>query len=279
MRESRWMLALRGGVLTALLAITVFPLYTMISSSLKPLADVQAAWRWLPSRATIEPYVQMWQTIPLARYFLNSAIVSVAATVVAVLVAIFAAYSISRYRFRGRNPFRFVVLGTEMLPGILFLLPLFVIFINVQQLTGISLVGSYTGLVITYLTFALPFSIWMLVGYFDSIPPELEEAARVDGTTTLGALFKVLIPLSKPGIAAVGIFAFMTAWGEVLFASVLTDASTRTLAIGLQQYSTRTDVYWNQLMAAGIVVSIPVVVGFLAVRNYFTRGLAAGGVK
>lgn len=279
MREHRGWRVARVAVLAALSFITVFPLYAVVASSVKPLNDVQSAWRWIPSHITFAPYADMWDTVPLAHYLLNSVIVSVVSTAVAIVLATFAAYSISRFRFFGRGSFRFLVLSTEMFPGILFLLPLFVIFVNIQQLTGIQLYGSYLGLIITYLTFALPISIWMLVGYFDSIPHELEEAAMVDGTSTLGALFRVLIPLSAPGIAAVGIFAFITAWGELLFASVLTDDSTRTLAIGLQEYATRQDVYWNQLMAAGIVVSLPVVVGFLLVRRYFTQGLAAGGVK
>jgi multiple sugar transport system permease protein len=246
---------------------------------LKPLRDVQAVWRWVPSQVTLRPYLEMWETVPLARYFLNSLIISTCSTVIAVLIAILAAYAISRYRFRGRQPFRFLILSTEMFPGILFLLPLFIIFVNIEQIIGIKLYGSYTGLVITYLTFALPFSIWMLVGFFDTIPRELEEAAMVDGATALGALFRILIPLSTPGIIAVGIFAFLTAWGEVLFASVLTDEGTRTLAIGLQGYSTRSDVYWNQLMAASIVVSVPVVAAFLALQRYFVQGIAATGVK
>ena len=166
-----------------------------------------------------------------------------------------------------------------MFPGILFLLPLFLIYVNLERALGIQLYGSYAGLIITYLTFALPFSIWMLVGYFDSIPRELEQAAMVDGTTALGALFRVLVPVSMPDIVAVAIFAFITAWGEVLFASVLTDDATRTLAVGLRNYAIQSNVYWNQLMAAAIVVCIPVVAGFLALQRYLVQGIAAGGVK
>jgi len=166
-----------------------------------------------------------------------------------------------------------------MFPGILFLLPLFVIFVNLEKSTGIALYGSYLGLIITYLTFSLPFSIWMLVGYFNSIPRELEQAAMVDGATPLGALFRILIPVSRPGIVAVAIFAFITAWGEVLFASVLTTDSTRTLAIGLRNYASQSNVYWNQLMAASIVISAPVVIAFLALQRYIVGGLTAGGVK
>lgn len=279
MSEERVYRALRVLGLAFFVFITAFPLYTIVITSLKPLRDVQAVWRWVPSQVTLRPYLEMWETVPLARYFLNSLIISTCSTVIAVLIAILAAYAISRYRFRGRQPFRFLILSTEMFPGILFLLPLFIIFVNIEQIIGIKLYGSYTGLVITYLTFALPFSIWMLVGFFDTIPRELEEAAMVDGATALGALFRILIPLSTPGIIAVGIFAFLTAWGEVLFASVLTDGGTRTLAIGLQGYSTRSDVYWNQLMAASIVVSVPVVAAFLALQRYFVQGIAATGVK
>jgi multiple sugar transport system permease protein len=259
--------------------VTIFPLYTVVISSLKPLADVRAKFQWIPSNLTLRPYVDIWKTIPLAHYFVNSVIVAVCATVASVTLAIFAAYAISRYRFRGRTLFNVTVLSTQMFPGILFLLPLFVIFVNIEKSFGITLYGTYLGLIITYLTFSLPFSIWMLVGYFDSIPYELEESAMTEGATPLQALFRILIPVSLPGIAAVAIYAFITAWGEVLFASVLTTDSTRTLAIGLRNYSSQTNVYWNQLMAAAVVVSAPIVIAFLGAQRWIVRGLTAGGVK
>ena len=279
MHEERTFKILRVVGLAFFTLITLFPLYTVVISSIKPLADVRSAFRWVPSRITFAPYADIWSTIPLARYFLNSLLISLGATVISVFVAILAAYAISRYRFSGRGVFSLIVLSTQMFPGILFLLPLFVIYVNLERALGIQLYGSYAGLIITYLTFALPFSIWMLVGYFDSIPRELEQAAMVDGTTALGALFRVLVPVSMPGIVAVAIFAFITAWGEVLFASVLTDDATRTLAVGLRNYAIQSNVYWNQLMAAAIVVSIPVVAGFLALQRYLVQGIAAGGVK
>jgi multiple sugar transport system permease protein len=279
MREDRTFKIIRVVGLAFFTLITLFPLYTVVISSIKPLADVRSAFQWVPSRITFAPYADIWSTIPLARYFLNSVLISLGATAISVFVAILAAYAISRYRFRGRGVFSLPVLSTQMFPGILFLLPLFIIYVNLERAIGIQLYGSYAGLIITYLTFALPFSIWMLVGYFDSIPRELEQAAMVDGTTALGALFRVLVPVSMPGIVAVAIFAFMTAWGEVLFASVLTDDATRTLAVGLRNYAIQSNVYWNQLMAAAIVVSIPVVAGFLALQRYLVQGIAAGGVK
>ena len=172
-----------------------------------------------------------------------------------------------------------MALSTQMFPGILFLLPLFLIYVNLDRAAGTSLFGSRFGLIVTYLTFALPFAIWLLVGYFDSIPRELDEAALVDGATPIGALVRVVLPAALPGVAAVTIYAFMTAWTEVLFASVLTTTDTRTLAVGLRAYATQSNVYWNQVMAASLVVSVPVVVGFLLLQKALVRGLTAGAVK
>jgi multiple sugar transport system permease protein len=264
----------------SLIALFVLvPVYVMLSSSLKPLQDVSGAFRWLPSGLTLRPYVDIWRTVPLARYFVNSAVVSGSATVCSVVIAVFAAYAVSRYRFLGKRVFTVTVLSTQMFPGILFLLPLFLIFVNIGNTTGIALYGSRGGLILTYLTFSLPFSIWMLIGYFDSIPRELDEAALVDGCGPLGALFRVVVPAAVPGIVAVAVYAFMTAWGEVLFASVMTNDTTRTLAVGLRGYATQYDVYWNQVMAASLVVSVPVVAGFLLLQRYLVAGLTAGAVK
>jgi multiple sugar transport system permease protein len=269
----------RAVVITALSLFTILPLYVMITSSLKPLSDVRGAFTWWPSRITFEPFIDMWTTVPLARYFVNSTIVSLSATMASLVIAIFASYAVSRYRFRGRSVFTTTVLSTQMFPGVLFLLPLFIIFVNLDQNFGIQLVGTRIGLILTYLTFSLPFSIWMLAGYFDGIPRELDEAAQVDGCSAIGALLRVVLPAARPGVIAVAIYGFMTAWGEVLFASVMTTSSNRTLAIGLRQYSTETNVYWNEVMAASLVVSLPVVIGFLLLQRYFVAGLTSGSIK
>ncbi len=279
MHEPRWLRVVRPVVLTVLALFTVTPIYVMVSSSVKPLVDVQGAFRWIPSRFTLRPFVDIWHTVPLGHYFLNSVIVSGAAMAFSVAVAIFASYAVSRYRFAGRRVFSITVLSTQMFPGILFLLPLFLIYVNIGNLTGVELYDSRTGLVITYLTFSLPFSIWMLVGYFDSIPRGLDESAQVDGAGPLRTLFQVILPAAIPGVVAVAVYAFMTAWGEVLFASVMTDEGSRTLAVGLQGYATSNDVYWNQVMAASLVVSVPVVAGFLVLQRHFVSGLTAGAVK
>jgi ABC-type sugar transport system, permease component len=278
MREPTWFSWTRRIGLTVLAVFALLPIWVMVTSALKPLGDVQGDFRWFPTHLTVQPFFDMWQTIPLAEYFVNSIVVSTVASLASVAVALLAAYALSRYRFHGRQTFSIVVLSTQMFPGILFLLPLFVIFVNLSQATGINLYQSRLGLIITYMTFTLPFAIWMLAGYLDSVPRELDEAAKVDGAGPLGAFVRVVIPVALPGIVAVTIYAFMTAWGEVLFASVLTNDSTRTLAVGLQGYATQNNVYWNQIMAASLTVSVPVVIGFL-LQRYLVAGLTAGAVK
>ena len=265
--------------LTLLTVFVCAPLFVMVSTALKPLDQVQSDFSWLPSEPTLAPFVDMWSTVPLAEYFANSIIVAGAATVLSVAVAILAAYAISRWTFRGREAFRLAVLSTQMFPGILFLLPLFLLFVLVDRYTGLGLVGSRTGLTITYLTFSLPFAIWMLVGYFQTIPRELDEAAKIDGAGPLRLLVSILVPAARPAIVAVSIFSFMVAWGEVLFASVLTDEKTRTVAVGLQAYASESNVYWNQVMAASLVVSAPIVVGFLLLQRHIVSGMTAGAVK
>ncbi|PZE26508.1 MULTISPECIES: carbohydrate ABC transporter permease [unclassified Curtobacterium] len=279
MRETTGSKTFRVIVIVLLSIFTIVPLYVMITSALKPLGDVQGAFTWIPTHLTFQPFIDIWTTVPLATYFVNSLVVCSIATLFSLAIAIFAAYAVSRWTFRGRSTFTTSILATQMFPGVLFLLPLYLIFVNLDQLLGIQLVGTQLGLIITYLTFVLPFSIWMLAGYFETIPRDLDEAAMVDGSGPLGALFRVILPAARPGIVAVAIYSFMTSWGEVLFASVLTNGNSQTLAVGLQQYSTQTNVYWNQIMAASLVVSIPVVVAFLIVQRQFVAGLTAGAVK
>ncbi|MBE3555660.1 MAG: carbohydrate ABC transporter permease [Firmicutes bacterium] len=264
--------------LVVLALFVLFPLYMMITSSLKPLSEVTLGTLY-PHIVDWSPWVQMWQTIPLGRYFINSLIVSICATAISLLIAIFASYAFARLPFFGKNAFGTLILSTQMFPGVLFLLPLYLIFVVVQGWTGLPFRGTYLGLILTYLTFALPFSIWMLRGYLESVPRDLEESALVDGCTPVQSLFRVVLPVALPGVIAVGIFAFLNSWNEILFASVLTNAQTRTLSIGLQSYATQQQVFWNQMMAASILATLPIVIGFLFVQRYIVQGLTAGAVK
>src|SRR3978361_822966 len=157
MRDTTGFKIYRAVVLVVLGVFTIIPLYVMLTSSLKPLSDVQGAFTWWPSHLTTAPFVDMWRTVPLARYFVNSTIVSVVATVARVAIASLAAVSVSRFRFRGRTVFTSTVLSTQMFPGVLFLLPLFLIFVNINDSTGVQLIGTRLGLIITYLNFSPPF--------------------------------------------------------------------------------------------------------------------------
>lgn len=279
MIETRGFKILRAFGLVFLSAVVVVPLFVVVITSLKPLEDVQGIFTWIPSEITLQPYLDIWKTVPLADYFLNSLIVVCIATAFSVVIAVLAAYALSRFPFKGARTFSLMVLSTQMFPGILFLLPLFLIFTQLQRTVGIQLNGSHLGLIITYMTFSLPFAIWMLAGFFASIPKDLEEAALIDGTTRMGALWRVVLPVARPGIVAVSVYCFITAWGEVLFASVMTNADTRTLAVGLRAYASQTDVFWNQLMAASVVVSLPVLIGFMIVQRHLVTGLSTGAVK
>jgi multiple sugar transport system permease protein len=279
MIETRGFRILRAFGLVFLTLIVIVPLYVILTTSVKPLQDVRGLFQWLPSVVTFQPYIDIWRTVPLAHYFTNSLIVTVFATTLSVILAILAAYALSRFSFPGARTFSLVVLSTQMFPGILFLLPLYLIFTQIQRTVGIQLNGSYLGLIITYMTFSLPFSIWMLSGFFAAMPRALEEAAMIDGLGRFGALVRVVLPVARPGIIAVAVYCFITSWSEVLFASVLTNADTRTLSIGLRAYASQTDVYWNQMMAASVVVSLPVLIGFLIVQRHLISGLSAGAVK
>lgn len=280
MRESVSFRVFRWIVVVPLTIFVLLPLYVMVTSALKPLRDVQSDFQWWPRHLTFQPFVQMWSTVPLGKYLGNSLVVSVSATVFSVVIATIAAYAISRYQFRGRGLFSGVVLSTQMFPGVLFLLPLFVIFVNIDKALGISfLYQTRLGLIVTYLTFTLPFSVWMLASYMDGIPRELDEAARVDGANAMETLVRIILPAARPGIIAVAVYAFMSAWGEILFASVMTNNESRTLSVGLQAYATEQIVLWNQVMAAALVVSVPVVVGFLLLQRHLVAGLTAGAVK
>ncbi len=272
--------AVRFAVLAALLVFTLFPLYTMLVTSLEPASRAQTGFSWIPQEMTVSAYSQMWHTIDLARYLVNSTIVSLATTVVCLFFGVLAAQAVVRYRFFGKRVLLDLVLITQTLPGVIFLLPLFVLFVSLQRVSGIALIGSLLGLGITYLSFSLPFCIWLLIGYLGTVPKETEEAALTDGCGRLEAFFRITLRIAAPGVLAVGVFTFISCWSEVMFASVLTTEQSRTLPIGFQLFKNAHGVVqWNQLMAAAITVSVPIVVVFLWLQRYFVRGLSAGSVK
>ena len=255
--------------------------YTLLLS-VTPDAEVGGE-SLIPSQWAFGNYVQMWSTVNLAQGLGNSLIISGVASVIAVIVAVGAAYILTRFTFRGRLAYLYSLVGLQTVPNVMLLLPLFVLFASVQAALHLKLVGTYPAVIITYLTFALPFATWLLVSYLGSIPMDLEEAALVDGATRLQTLWLIIVPLALPGLVVALVFAFLTGWNDVLFASVLTSPETRTLAEQLQAFSSAQEggalPLYGQLMGAAVVSAVPVVILYMIFQKYLVGGLTAGGVK
>ncbi|MBV9545599.1 MAG: carbohydrate ABC transporter permease, partial [Chloroflexi bacterium] len=208
------------------------------------------------------------------RYFLNSMIVSLSTTFLGVLIAIPAAYAFSRFQFPGRDFLFFAVLIRNMFPVVVFLIPLFIL------MRALHLVNTYWSLIITYMTFGLPLSIWLLKGFYDNIPEELERAARIDGASRFKAFWLIIMPLSSPGIIATAIYAFIGAWNEYVYAlTFLNSESLLTLPVGLQHFFTEFATNWPGLMAAAFIMSVPVVIMFMLLQKQFVRALTEGAIK
>lgn len=276
-----------GGAILLVLLFVLIPYGWMVSGSFKTSLELQSADvtrpglepAWIPRNPTLDNYINVNANVPMLRYFKNSLIISCGTMVVSTLIALLAAFALSRFRFPGRGAFVVSVLSTQMLPGILFLIPYFALFLWVDRTWGIRMQNTYHGMIFTYTSFSLPFAIMMLRSYIDSIPKEIDEQARIDGCSHVGVLFRMVLPLSAPSIAAVGIYAFIMAWNELLFASVLTGTSTKTVAVGLLEYITTQQARWEGMMAASVLVSIPVVVLFTLIQRQIVEGLVAGATK
>ncbi len=267
-------------VLGVLMIFTIFPFLWMFSTSIKtPEEQFVNPPRWVPNHITFTAYRALWD--PLAannnyfpRYFLNSLIVGTGTTILAILVGIPAAYAFSRFVFPGKTIFFFTILGRNTFPLVAFLVPLYQLFV------ALHLQNTRIGLIIAYLTISLPLAIWLLKGFFDGIPNELEKAARIDGATRFGAFLRIILPLTAPGVVATAIYSFITAWDEYLFALVLTNSpQMRTLTVGQAAFVTENSSNWAGLMAVTLVISIPVVVGFMVLQRFFVQALTQGAVK
>jgi len=269
------------------LAIVLIPYLWMVSGSFKTTLEIQSADvtkpelspSWIPRKFTWENYLRVNRTVRMLDYFRNSLIISVGTMIFSVIISLFAAYGLSRFNFSWKHGYTLLTLSTQMFPGISFLIPYFMMFVLIRYYLGIPMQNTYWGMIFTYTSFALPFSVLMLRNFLDSIPREIDEQAQIDGCTPFGALMRVILPLSKPGIAAVGIYSFIMAWNEVLFATVLTGRETKTVALGLLEYITAQQARWSGMMAACILVSIPVLILFSFMQKYIIEGLVAGATK
>jgi len=266
--------------LVVLVLFAILPMLWMLLTSIKSqFVALQYPPVWIPSTITLEQYYRLLSPTgdvggQFLRYMWNSILVSSATTVIGVAIAVPAAYAFSRFRFPGRKLLFFSVLFRNMFPAVVFLMPLFI------MMRFIHLVNTQSSLVLTYLTFGLPLSIWLLKGFYDNIPIELEQAARIDGATRFQAFVRVIMPLSAPGIIATAIYSFITAWNEYVYAlTFLNDDSKLTLPVGLQRFFTEYATNWPGLMAASFIMSVPVVALFLILQKYFVRALTEGAVK
>jgi ABC-type glycerol-3-phosphate transport system permease component len=259
----------------ALALISLFPFAWMLISSFKELRELYSVPpTWWPDRPTLENYAKVLFRSNIPRYFLNSTIISLGATALALAVAIFSAYGFARFRFRGRGALQTSVLATQMLPTAVIIVPLFIV------LQRLGLLNTHLGLILVYLILTLPLCVYMLTGYFRTIPIELDEAAIIDGASRLTVLFRITLPLSLPGIAATIVYCFVTTWNEFIFAlSFALDSRVKTLPIGLAEFTTEFATDWGAVMAASVLMTLPIAVLFMALQRYFVGGLTAGATK
>jgi ABC-type glycerol-3-phosphate transport system permease component len=255
---------------------TAFPFFWMLTSSFKARPEIFTKVPvLLPKQPTLANYEYVLTKTPAAQYFMNSFIIATSTTLLALILTTLGAYALSRFRFRFRRELATWLIAGQMFPGVLTLIPLFVI------LARLNLVNTYVGLIVVDTVGALPFATWMLKGYFDTVPVELEEAAMIDGCSRLDAIRRVFLPVAAPGVAAVALFAFTAAWQEFMFAlTMMKDMKKYTLSVGINFFvGIAGTVVWANIMAMAVLIIVPALIFFLFLQRYMVAGLTAGAVK
>ena len=272
---------LGGPVLWAGLALmTLFamgPFLWALSASLKTRVELYATpITYIPTHPILRNYVEAWTSrlTPFSVFFANSLWVSSVTMVATIVISTSAGYALARFRFIGKNTLMLVFLATQMFPAVLLIPPL------LSQWYALGLIDTYQALIYSNFSFTVPFTVWMLVGYFESIPHELEESAMIDGSSRFGAMLKIIVPLAAPGIAATAIFAFVSSWSELLFATTFTSSTgMRTLSAGLLYMAGQYEVQWGQLSAGVMISTVPVAILFTFLQKHLIKGLTAGAMK
>jgi multiple sugar transport system permease protein len=251
------------------------PVYWLVVTSLTPDGDVFSfPPRFFPTDITFEHYVTVLSNPAIFGYLSNSILVSVITAVLSVVVSMYMAYAFSKYRFRGRVSLMYFVLSSQMFPQALLLVTLYVVFAQ------FGLLNTYAALIISFTTFTLPLCVWMLKGFFDALPDDLIEAARIDGAGHWRTLHSVILPLAAPGLVAAGLFAFVRGWNDFMFALTLAGPEKQTLPPGLvNTFIGEAATAWPELMAASLLVSTPVCIAFIVLQRYLVGGITAGAVK
>lgn len=263
----------------AIVALSLSPIAWMLLASLQHPADVadSGAWR---SELRWRNYRDIWVQVDFFGYFRNSLVVCGLTTVLSTAFAVCAAYALARFRFRGSQVFSLSLTAIQVVPGMLFFLPLYMLYRHVGAEWGLPMLDTTHGLVFLYVALFTPASIWIMRGFFVSIPRELEDAAVMDGCSRFGAFVRIVLPLSAPGIVATATFVFLLAWDELFFAWVLTSsAEVQTIPVGIRLFVSQFQHRHDLMMAAGAVSTLPVLLAFFAAQRYFVKGLAAGAVK
>lgn len=254
---------------------SLIPVFWAVLTSLKNERDLFSfPVKYFVKNFTVSNYVTLFVQTKYIQWFYNTVIVSVSTTLLAIIISSLGSYSLSRFDFGGKQAIMQSFLTTQMLPGMLLVIPMYLI------MRSLGLFDSLLALIFAYSTFAIPFCLWMLKGYFDSIPVEIEECAMIDGCSRVGALFRIVYPLAAPGIAATGIFAWILAWNEFLFAVMLVNSpEKRVLTVGIESFIGDFDFQWGMTTASGIVTAIPVILLFAFIQKQLITGLTAGAVK
>jgi len=260
----------------AIVILMVFPLIWMVLTSIKPQSELFVfPIKLLPEHVTFEHYERLLEDTPFLSYFWNSVVLSVATTVVVMVVATLGGYSLARFKYRGRETIAIAVLCTYLMPSVVLIIPLYLMMVK------LGLENTLTSLVISYTTFALPYALWLLRSFMAGIPEDLEAAALVDGASRLGAFMDVILPQALPGMISTALFTFILAWNEYLYALVMVNTDeTRPLTTGVMNMLVSSfNIEWSLLMAASVMMSVPLLFFFAFLQRYLTSGFGAGGVK
>jgi multiple sugar transport system permease protein len=230
-------------------------------------------------KPTFTAFSRMWQTVDFKKYLINSLIICTVAALCATALASFAGYALARFRFKGSRSLSLGVIGTQLIPGSMFLLPTFIGFIWLKQNTPIHLFDTRIGMILVYTAFFTPVAIYFMRYFFSAIPKDLEEAAMVDGCSPFGAFVRIVLPAAAPGLIATFVYAFLFAWDELLFVASLTQTHAETIPIGIRNFIGNYQEKTAQLMAAGVVSTLPVLIAFFATQRWLVKGITAGAVK
>jgi multiple sugar transport system permease protein len=273
-KQIAWEIAFFAALLLLLATIT-FPFYWMVKTSMDTGAGIFAfPPRFLPSSYAFEGYRTVVRDTAVGQWLLNSLIVATASTGMALIAGVSGAYGLSRFRYRGKRTLALVILTTQMMPPLVLIIPIYTIFVSV------GLTNTLFGLILGNFAFGLPVVIWMMKSIFDSMPIEIEEAARIDGASWPYILWRVTLPIALPGLVATGIFTFLNGWDEFMFARTIVSSADKWVGtIGLSSFIGVYVTSWDQVLAAATIFTVPPVVLFLLVQKYFIAGLGAGAVK